>query len=161
MEPILSLRHIGLDYHSPDGEVQALSDVTFSVQPGEFVSIVGPSGCGKSTLLSIIAGLLPPSRGAVHIAPGIRLGYMLQKDHLLEWRTIFRNACLGLEITKNLTEETKKEVQILMEKYGLQDFAQKKPAQLSGGMRQRVALIRTLALKPDVLLLDEPVKCSR
>ncbi len=156
MEAIVRLHGLGLDYHSAQGETRAVEEVSFAVYPGELVSLVGPSGCGKSTILSAIAGLLPPSRGRVELAEGIRVGYMLQKDHLLEWRTIFRNACLGLEIAKKLNDATKQEVWALLEKYGLADFAFRKPSELSGGMRQRAALIRTLALKPDVLLLDEP-----
>ena len=145
MEAIVRLHGLGLDYHSAQGETRAVEEVSFAVYPGELVSLVGPSGCGKSTILSAIAGLLPPSRGRVELAEGIRVGYMLQKDHLLEWRTIFRNACLGLEIAKKLNATTKQEVWALLEKYGLADFAFRKPSELSGGMRQRAALIRTLA----------------
>ena len=149
-------------YHSMDGETKALSNISFSVHAGEFLAVVGPSGCGKSTLLSLICGLLKASEGSVLIdgkpmeTGDSRIGYMLQKDHLFEWRTIFSNACLGLEIQRNLDEEGRERVRRLLETYGLEDFADARPSELSGGMRQRAALIRTLALEPDILLLDEP-----
>ena len=115
---------------------------------------VGPSGCGKSSILSMLAGLLSPSEGSIRIDGEI--GYMLQKDYLLEWRSIRSNALLGLEIQKKLTKENIEYVDTLLEQYGLGDFKEHYPYQLSGGMRQRVALIRTLAVRPDILLLDEP-----
>lgn len=148
-------------YHSLNGEVTALKDINLTVDEGEFVSIVGPSGCGKSTLLSLFAGLLFPSEGVVTIGgkqvtgPTYQVGYMLQKDHLFEWRTILENVLLGLEITKTLNAGTKRYVLKLLETYGLADFKNKYPSQLSGGMRQRAALIRTLAANPQILLLDE------
>lgn len=156
MPPIVELKHISLIYHSKSGETQAIKDLSLSIEQGEFVSIVGPSGCGKSTLLSILAKLLTPTSGEVEISKGAKVGYMLQKDYLFEWRTILSNACLGLEIEKKLTTESKTQVMDLLAKYGLGDFINSKPSQLSGGMRQRAALIRTLALRPDILLLDEP-----
>ena len=128
-------------------------DVNFRIKKGEFVSIIGPSGCGKSTLLSIIAGLENKTTGEIEIKG--KIGYMLQKDNLLEWRTIYKNVLLGLEIQKSLTSENKQYVEGLLKKYGLYEFKDKYPKQLSGGMRQRVALIRTLAIRPKVLLLDE------
>lgn len=155
MANVLELQNINHSYHSTEGETQALSNLSFSLKSGEFVSIVGPSGCGKSTLLSIISGLIQPEEGTV-ILNGKRIGYMLQKDHLLEWRTIYKNILLGLEIQHLLTKETKLKAQYYLEKYGLVDFASAKPSELSGGMRQRVALIRTLILNPELLLLDEP-----
>lgn len=155
MANILEFQNINHSYHSVEGETKALSDLSFSLEAGEFVSIVGPSGCGKSTLLSIISGLIQPEEGNVTLN-GNRIGYMLQKDHLLEWRTIYRNIILGLEIQHMLTKETKLKAHYYLEKYGLADFANAKPSELSGGMRQRVALIRTLILNPDLLLLDEP-----
>lgn len=162
MTPKLEVTALDYSYHTMDGETQALSNISFTVETGEFTAIVGPSGCGKSTLLSIICGLIPPSEGSVKI-DGIpisesrpNIGYMLQKDHLFEWRTVFSNACLGLEIQHKLNEETKNRVHALMETYGLAQFEQSRPSELSGGMRQRAALIRTLALEPDLLLLDEP-----
>lgn len=156
MLPMVELDGISLSYHSPNGETQALDNISFQVNQGEFISIVGPSGCGKSTLLSLIAGLLPPSSGRLHINSQAGVGYMLQKDHLLEWRNIERNIFLGLEIQNKLTEENKAYALSLLEQYGLSAFRKHLPSELSGGMRQRVALIRTLALRPEILLLDEP-----
>lgn len=162
MIPKLEVKELSYSYHSMEGETQALLDISFAVNTGEFLAVVGPSGCGKSTLLSLISGLIKPSEGTILIdgspifAGDSRIGYMLQKDHLFEWRTIFSNACLGLEIQKKLNEESKERVDKLLFTYGLDAFADAKPSELSGGMRQRAALIRTLALEPDVLLLDEP-----
>ena len=156
MPSIVELKDISLIYHSQSGETQAIKDLSLSINQGEFVSIVGPSGCGKSTLLSVLAKLLTPTSGTVEISAGAKVGYMLQKDYLFEWRTILSNACLGLEIEKKLTPQSKSEVMDLLIKYGLGDFTHSRPSQLSGGMRQRAALIRTLALRPDILLLDEP-----
>ena len=150
---MVSLKDVSFNYHTLDGETQALKNISFDVYEGEFVGIIGPSGCGKSTLLSIISGLLKPSKGSVDVNG--KIGYMLQKDHLFEWRNIWQNVLLGLEIQKSLTEESKKYVEGLLVKYGLGVFKNHYPNQLSGGMRQRAALIRTLALKPDILLLDE------
>lgn len=155
MEPILEIKNLSHAYHNLDGETPALSNLSFSMQKGEFVSIVGPSGCGKSTLLSLISGLIPPEEGTITLY-GKRMGYMLQKDHLLEWRTIYKNIILGLEIQHLLTPETKNKVEEYLTQYGLSDFANAKPSELSGGMRQRAALIRTLITEPDLLLLDEP-----
>lgn len=162
MQPILELCDVGYTYHTTAGETVALKDISFAVNPGEFISIVGPSGCGKSTLLNIIAGLLPLSEGELRINGKARrdykepVGYMLQKDHLLEWRTIYRNITLGLEIQKKLSEDAKCNIDAMLKTYGLEDFRNSYPRQLSGGMRQRAALIRTLALSPELLLLDEP-----
>lgn len=158
----VELRNVGLNYHTEAGEVAALQDVNLTVQDQEFVVIVGQSGCGKSTLLSLVSGLLTPSRGEVTIdgnpvqGTSKRVGYMLQQDYLFEWRTILDNALLGLEIRKERTPEAVDEVREMLKTYGLGGFEHYYPSQLSGGMRQRVALIRTLATKPDVLLLDEP-----
>ena len=151
MNPIVSLEDVSLRYHSIGGETSAVS---LSVQAGEFISIVGPSGCGKSTILSMLAGQLAPSEGSIYI--GGTIGYMLQKDYLLQWRSIRSNALLGLEIQKKLTPENIAYVDTLLTQYGLGDFKNSLPNQLSGGMRQRAALIRTLAVRPDILLLDEP-----
>ena len=161
MREILELRHVSLTYQAPNGEVAALLDISFSATEGELIGIVGPSGCGKSTLLSLIAGLEPLSGGGMLLGGetvnGVsnKIGYMLQKDNLLEWRTIYRNVLLGLEIRGMLTDENIAYVDSLLETYGLGEFRDKYPSQLSGGMRQRAALIRTLATKPDLLLLDE------
>lgn len=154
MNPIVSLEDVSLRYHSIGGETSAVSHLSLSVQAGEFISIVGPSGCGKSTILSMLAGQLVPSEGSIYI--GGTIGYMLQKDYLLQWRSIRSNALLGLEIQKKLTPENVAYVDTLLAQYGLGDFKNSLPNQLSGGMRQRAALIRTLAVRPDILLLDEP-----
>ena len=154
MGPIVSLQDVSLRYHSLSGETLAVSHLTLTVEKGEFISIVGPSGCGKSTILSMLAGQLSPSEGIIQVNGNI--GYMLQKDHLLHWRTIRSNAQLGLEIQKKLTPENITYVDTLLEQYGLSEFKEHLPAQLSGGMRQRAALIRTLAVHPNILLLDEP-----
>lgn len=154
MRPMLSLHDVTLSYHSLSGETKAVSHLSFSVEEGEFVTIVGPSGCGKSSILSMLAGLIPPSSGSLSVNGNI--GYMLQKDHLLEWRTIRRNAQLGLELQGKLTPENIAFVDHMLDQYGLSDFKDRFPSELSGGMRQRAALIRTLAVRPDILLLDEP-----
>ena len=154
MGNILELQDISHAYHGMEGETLALSHLSFSLKQGDFVSIVGPSGCGKSTLLSIISGLIPPESGKVNLV-GSHIGYMLQKDHLLEWRSVYRNIILGLEVQHSVTADTKEKAYGLLKQYGLEQFANAKPSELSGGMRQRVALIRTLILEPDLLLLDE------
>ena len=162
MQPLLEVNHVGFSYHSESGETTALSDITFSLKEGEFVSIVGSSGCGKSTLLSLISGLLVPESGQILLhGQDVRdfhtgIGYMLQKDHLFEWRTIWQNVLLGLEIQKRISRKTMEHTEEMLKDYGLLGFKQARPSQLSGGMRQRAALIRTLALDPDLLLLDEP-----
>lgn len=159
MDKILSLQNITLTYFSDNGETLALSDITFDAYKGELISIVGPSGCGKTTILSIISGLLKPTSGKLEFFDSndsqYKTGYMFQKDHLFEWRTILKNVYLGLEIQKKKTPQNIEYVNSLLKKYGLWEFRNKYPNQLSGGMRQRVALIRTLALKPNILLLDE------
>lgn len=156
MKPILKIENLRKIYHTPKEEILALDNFSYSLQEGEFVSIVGPSGCGKSTILSILSNLMEPSDGTIELKKGIRIGYMLQQDCLFDFRTILDNCLLGLEIKKELTEENKQYVIHLLETYGLKDFMYRYPENLSGGMRQRVALIRTLATKPDILLLDEP-----
>ena len=162
MIPILTLTDIRFSYHELTGETLALENISFTINPGEFIAIVGPSGCGKSTLLSIIAGLITPESGTILLnnAPlssqKSRIGYMLQKDHLFEWRTILSNVLLGLEIQNRLGASSKEKAMAMLKTYGLDTFADAKPSQLSGGMRQRAALIRTLVLEPELLLLDEP-----
>ncbi len=155
MKTILTFEDVALTYHTKRGETIAAEHLAFSIDEGEFVAIIGPSGCGKTTLLSLAAGLLTPSAGSIH-NEGITFGYMLQKDQLFPWRTIEKNVCLPLEIRKKKDASNKERALALAEKYGLKDFLQSYPSQLSGGMRQRAALIRTLATNPDVLLLDEP-----
>lgn len=162
MSTVLKVSGVSYSYHTLSGETPALSNITFSVPEGEFLAIVGPSGCGKSTLLSMIASLMEPESGtiSIHGAPASmsrqRIGYMLQKDHLFEWRTIYKNVILGLEIQNRMTEKNLEHVEQLLRDYGLDQFRNARPSELSGGMRQRAALIRTLALNPDLLLLDEP-----
>lgn len=153
MKKVLEVKNVSKKYQAKNGEVEALKDVTFSIEEGEFVSLIGPSGCGKSTVLSIIAGLEEKNSGSVKIDGEI--GYMLQKDSLLEWLTIYKNVLFGLEIRNLKTTENVKYVDNLLKKYSLYEFKDKFPNQLSGGMRQRAALIRTLAIKPRILLLDE------
>ena len=161
MENILvKLDNLSFSYHTLSGETKALDKLSFEVQKGEFLAIVGPSGCGKSTILSLIAGLLTPESGGITFLsengqkPGI--GYMLQHDHLLEWRSVWKNVTLGLEISHRMTEENCSRVRKMLADYGLAAFSHKKPSELSGGMKQRAALIRTMALEPEILLLDEP-----
>ena len=161
-EQILNLQHISYTYHTLQGETLALSDISFSLKKGEFAAIVGPSGCGKSTLLSLICGLLPCTEGQIKIngkplkESTTNVGYMLQHDELFEWRTIYNNVILGLEVQHALTARTKQRAHELLDIYGLGDFKNARPSELSGGMRQRAALIRTLVLEPELLLLDEP-----
>ncbi|HYE67507.1 MAG TPA: ABC transporter ATP-binding protein [Anaerovoracaceae bacterium] len=158
---VLKVLNIEQKYQAENGEITAIQDISFTAKKGEFVSIVGPSGCGKSTLLSIISGILKPTNGEVFVngerVSGItsHIGYMLQKDNLLDWRTIYKNVLLGLEIRKIKTQENINRAENLLKTYGLYEFRDKYPSQLSGGMRQRVALIRTLAINPDIFLLDE------
>lgn len=153
MKKVLEIKNICKTYQAPNGEIEALKNISFDINEGEYISIIGPSGCGKSTLLSIISGLETKTSG--EIRTNGKIGYMLQKDNLLEWRTIYKNVLLGLEIQKENTQEEQEYVNTLLKKYGLYEFKDKYPAQLSGGMRQRVALIRTLAIRPKILLLDE------
>ena len=163
MNTFIEFQDVSFSYHTVSGETPALHHINFSVNRNDFVAIVGPSGCGKSTLLSMLCGLIRPEYGAIKI-DGIPLsekdltsiGYMLQKDHLLEWRTIWKNIQLGLEIQGNINSASTAYANSLLKNYGLYDFKDKRPCELSGGMRQRAALIRTLVLNPTLLLLDEP-----
>ena len=162
MTPKLQVRNLSYSYHSHSGETKALSHISFDVADGEFLAVVGPSGCGKSTLLSLLCGLLTPEEGSIVIdgidrrdSPAV-IGYMLQKDHLFEWRSILSNTALGLEIHGNVSPNDKKDLLSMLKTYGLEQFSASRPSELSGGMRQRAALIRTLVLNPDLLLLDEP-----
>ena len=158
----VSVEGVKKTYQSPEGEISAVEDISLEIRDGEFISVVGPSGCGKSTLLSIIAGLDKPSAGRVVIngeeihGPNGEVGFMPQKDQLFPWRTIWANVTLGLEIQGKKTKERLEHVRELLQRYGLGEFMKKTPGQLSGGMRQRCALIRTLATDPELLLLDEP-----
>ena len=158
----LRVDNLCYSYHSLDGETLAIDNVSFSVKEGEFLAIVGPSGCGKSTLLSLIAGLIAPDCGHIYIGGNtandsdINIGYMLQKDHLLDWRSTIKNVALGLEIQHKYSDQSFLMINHMLDTYGLLSFKDAKPKELSGGMRQRAALIRTLLLQPDILLLDEP-----
>lgn len=156
MEEILNVSHLKKNYHTYKEEIGALYDIDFNVYKGEFISIVGPSGCGKSTILSVLCGLCTKSSGKINLKNNVSLAYMLQDDCLLPFRTILDNCLIGLEVTNQLNEENRKYVINLLNTYGLKDFIYQYPDNLSGGMRQRCALIRTLATKPDILLLDEP-----
>ena len=180
---ILKFENVSLTYHTKSDEILALENVNFTIYEGEFVAIVGPSGCGKTTILSLISGILKPSSGKIFLDgkeitkieskkknfldkfkkkpknqnQQNEIGYMFQRDHLFDWRTIWKNVVLGLEIQgRKNDEQIKAKLNNLLNKYGLGPFKNKKPTQLSGGMRQRVALIRTLAINPKLLLLDEP-----
>lgn len=159
---MIDIRQVSLTYQSPAGEVEALRNVSFGIEAGEFVSIVGPSGCGKSTLLSLIAGLEKPTGGHIFVdgeavtGPSPKLGLMPQQDQLFEWRSIWGNVTLALDIRRQNTPERREHASELLRRYGLAEFALQRPSQLSGGMRQRCALIRTLASDPSILLLDEP-----
>lgn len=158
----VELRNVGLRYFGADSETEALQGISLSVAPGEFVALIGQSGCGKSTLLSLISGILKPTDGAVLVdgvpvsGPSRKVGYMLQQDYLFEWRTILENAVLGAEIQGADMNEARERAAALLTRYGLGQFLNYLPRQLSGGMRQRVALARTLCTEPDVVLLDEP-----
>jgi NitT/TauT family transport system ATP-binding protein len=158
----VELRGVGLRYFGREGETEALKAVSLTVAPGEFVAIIGPSGCGKSTLLSLISGIVTPTEGAVLIdgrsvaGPSRKVGYMLQQDYLFEWRTILENTVLGAEIQGAPMAKARERASQLLTHYGLGQFLNHRPRQLSGGMRQRVALARTLCTDPDIVLLDEP-----
>lgn len=154
---LLSVVKLGKVYHTKSDEIKALDEVSFEVFEDEFISIVGPSGCGKSTILSILAGLTDKSSGEIIFHKDVSIGYMLQEDSLFDWRNILDNCLIGLEVTGKLNKENYEYVISLLKTYGLYEFKEMFPTSLSGGMRQRVALIRTLALKPDILLLDEPM----
>ena len=153
---ILSIRNLSKTYHDIQGETVAIRDLNIDIKDKEIVALVGPSGCGKSTLLGILAGLEKESNGSILFNGRKKIGFMLQSDSLYPWLTVLENSLLGLEIEKKLTKENIKKVHELLDKYGLYDFKDKYPRSLSGGMKQRVALIRTLATNPDILLLDEP-----
>ena len=156
MSSVLRMDKLSKNYYSKDGVVMAIEDISLDIKDGEYISIVGPSGCGKSTLLNIIGGIDTRSGGDIIMNDDIKIGYMLQNDCLFPWLNILDNCLLGLKISNNLNEDNINYVKDLLNTYGLNDFMYKYPSSLSGGMKQRVALIRTLALKPDILLLDEP-----
>ncbi|MCL2610844.1 MAG: ABC transporter ATP-binding protein [Defluviitaleaceae bacterium] len=148
---LIEFKDVSLTYE----KMEALKNISFSVIEGELIAIIGPSGCGKTSILSLISGIFTKTTGEIIKKDGLKTAYMLQKDSLLEWRSVFDNAKIGLEITKSLTKENLSYIENLIETYGLAEFKNKFPKELSGGMRQRAALIRTLAVKPEILLLDE------
>lgn len=156
MNNLLEIKNLSKNYHTKEGETLAVDNFSLCLEKGEFVAIVGPSGCGKSTILSILADLEDKSNGEIFLQNDTKIGYMLQQDSLFNWRTVLDNCLLGLEIHNQVTEENKQYVLNLLKTYGLGEFIYSYPTELSGGMRQRVALIRTLATKPDLLLMDEP-----
>ena len=164
MEPnvLLDFDHVSMCYHDENGETEVLRDFSMQVKPGEFVALLGPSGCGKSTVLGLAAGLLRPDEGTVRLRgepvlrPPERMGYMLQRDHLFPWLTVRENALVGIRVRQRPTATQRAQVERLLKACGLTGFADALPGQLSGGMRQRAALVRTLAVDPDLLLLDEP-----
>lgn len=162
LEELVRVEHIFKNYHTVKAETEVVEDLSLSVAKEEFLSIIGPSGCGKTTVLSLIAGLMPPSGGRILLENEEVKGYselvayMLQRDHLFDWRTIEENIVLGLQVRRKCTKDARQKAISLLQKYGLGDFAKYYPQQLSGGMRQKVALIRTLAIDPELLLLDEP-----
>ena len=153
---LLSVYNLSKTYHSSLGEIKAIDNISFDIKEEEFIGIIGPSGCGKSSILNILSNLDKNYIGNIKTKKGIKIAYMLQEDALFPWLTILDNVLLGLKIKKELNKDNKNHAIELLKKYGLYDFKDKYPGSLSGGMKQRVALIRTLALKPDILLLDEP-----
>ena len=156
MNKLLKIKDLSKNYHTKNTETLAVDNFSFDLINGEFIAIVGPSGCGKSTILNILAGLDTKSNGEIILEKDTKMGYMLQQDALFNWKTVLDNCLLGLEINKNLNKTSKQYVLDLLNTYGLKDFINSYPSTLSGGMRERVALIRTLATKPDLLLMDEP-----
>lgn len=152
---MIALEHVSMNFFNQDGVLAVLDDISFTLRQGEIAAMLGPSGCGKSTVLNLLSGLLEPTGGAIQRRGSI--GYMFQRDHLLDWRTIYDNVLIGLEVQKlQKSEAHLQKVERLLRTYGLWEFRKRYPTELSGGMRQRAALIRTLAVDPDVLLLDEP-----
>ena len=162
MQSFLSFQDVCFSYHTLTGEIPAIQNITFSLHREEFLAVIGPSGCGKSTILNLAAGLLVPDSGQILCegkspkTPFSLVGYMLQKDHLLDWLTVMDNILLGARIQGRDLLQARRFAENMLEKYQLADFAHSYPSQLSGGMRQRAALIRTMLLSPSLLLLDEP-----
>lgn len=154
MAPILQVKNLNMNFYTLEGELNVLDNINFSLEEGKILAILGPSGSGKSTILNVLSKILIPTSGEINVNG--KIGYMFQRDHLLEWRTIIKNITIGLEIQKKLSEEALKKIEVLLKNYGLWEFRNRYPRELSGGMRQRAALIRTLAVNPDILLLDEP-----
>ena len=155
MNNLLIIKNLEKSYYTIDGEVIAIKNLSLEVKDGEFIAIVGPSGCGKSTLFSILCGIENKTRGSIELPKNSKFSYMLQQDCLFDWLNILDNCLIGFKVKNQVTKENKEKVINLLKTYGLEDFIYKYPKNLSGGMRQRVALIRTLATDPDKLLLDE------
>lgn len=153
---LISISNLTKNYHTKTKEIEAIDNISFDINDNEIVSIIGPSGCGKSTILNILTNIDKPSSGIIEKKDNLKIGYMMQNDCLLPWLTVFENATLGLKLKSIKNKENIDYVNSLLEKYGLKEFANEYPRNLSGGMRQRLALIRTLAIKPDILFLDEP-----
>lgn len=157
MIELLKIKELSKNYLTKKKVICALKNINLTINENEFIVLVGPSGCGKSTILSIIGDLEKKSSGQIDFKKkDLKVGYMFQEDALFPWLNVIDNCMIGLKIQKSINEENKKYVKTLLKKYGLSSFEKSYPKELSGGMRQRVALIRTLALKPDILLLDEP-----
>lgn len=153
---LISISNLTKNYHTKTKEIEAINNISFDINDNEIVSVIGPSGCGKSTILNILTNIDKPSSGSIEKKDNLKIGYMMQNDCLLPWLTVFENATLGLKLKSIKNKENIDYVNSLLEKYGLKEFANEYPRNLSGGMRQRLALIRTLAIKPDILFLDEP-----
>lgn len=159
---LVEVKNVYINYHTPQGETEVLKDISLTIEEGDFISIIGPSGCGKSTLLNIISGVIKPSQGKIFLEgneiSGIdtRIGYMFQRDQLFPWLNLWDNVSIALKIQGKFHKDSKDYLNSLLESYGLASFKNYYPHELSGGMRQRAALIRTLALSPHILLLDEP-----
>lgn len=153
---LISISNLTKNYHTKTKEIEAIDNISFDINDNEIVSIIGPSGCGKSTILNILTNIDKPSSGKIEKKDNLKIGYMMQNDCLLPWLTVFENATLGLKLKSIKNKDNIDYVNSLLEKYGLKEFANEYPRNLSGGMRQRLALIRTLAIKPDILFLDEP-----
>lgn len=154
MENVISVKNITKSFYNELGKIDVLNNINFDLKKGEIISIVGPSGSGKTTIFNLISNLIKPDYGEILING--KLGYMFQNDHLLKWKDVYKNIILGLEINKRNINDFTKKIDLLLEKYGLLDFKRAYPNELSGGMKQRIALIRTLIVEPNILLLDEP-----
>lgn len=155
-DKLIEVKNLSKSYFNSKGETKVLDNISFNLNKNDFLGIIGPSGCGKSSILNIISSIDKEYKGKIKIKDNIKIGYMLQEDALFPWLTIYENTILGLKIKHELTDESASFVNNLLKKYNLYDFKDKYPTELSGGMKQRVSLIRTLATKPDILLLDEP-----
>lgn len=154
MDQLIKINSLSKSYFLINNETKVLNNISFEIKENEIVGLLGPSGCGKSTILNILSNLEKPTDGSIQV--NCKMGYMFQKDALLPWRNVYSNICIGFEIQKDKNIDNLKYADQLISKYKLKEFINSYPNELSGGMKQRVALIRTLVLKPDLLLLDEP-----